>query len=225
MSNMKAPAIPGLVASLFAFVLVPVLWGPAPAAAQLASELPANFYGTYLDEGDVVVAYIGGEECGSSTVTDGLWLITLQLNGCDGRAVSGATVTFTVNGAQADQSWTWTPGFAPDDPIKGIDLTVGGGAGRMPVSPGGPPEPPRLSRTQGLAIFSGGSLDDLEAAGLAACPGGVTIWANEPGGNSYLPFVAGALVPIVNRPFTSAYPDGFDGPEPVIVKDCVTAGG
>ena len=55
---------------------------------------------------------------------------------------------------------------------------------------------------------------------LAACPGGSTLWVNEPHGDGYLPFVPNPEFDIVNAPFMSAYGDGFDGPEAVIVSDC-----
>lgn len=219
MSYARTLALPGLVASLFMLVLAPALWSVGPAAAQTRA-LPADFYGTNIEDGEVVAALIDGVECESSTVTDGLWHITLHEGECGGRAVDGAVVTFTVNGVQADQSVTWGAGFAPPDLVTGMDLTVGGGASSVVAGPDGPPEPPRLSRTQGLAIFSGGTLDDLENALLAACPGGANIFANEPGGDGYLLYVAGAVYSIVNVNFTRAYPDGFDGPEPVVVTRC-----
>lgn len=227
MSNARTLALPGLVASLFMLVLVPGLWSSGPAAAQ-TTDPPAEFYGTNIADGIVVAAIIDGTECDSSTVTGGLWHITLQPDSCGGLAVNGARVTFTVDGVQADQFVTWRAGYGPPDIARGIDLTVGGGAGTVsadPADPDGPPEPPRLSRSQGLAIFSGGSLDDLEAAALAACPGGANVWANAPGGEDYLLFVAGAPFQIVNAAFTRVYGDGFDGPEPVIVTGCKTGTG
>lgn len=228
MSNAKALGLPGLVASLFMLVLAPALWSSGPASAQLGSDLPATLWGTGLDEGVTVAASIGGTECGSTTVdATGAWAILVHPGGCGGGAVSGARVTFTVDGRQADQHLSWTPGYGPPDAVNGIRLTVGGGAPVAvdPVDPDGPPGPPRLSRTQGLAIFSGGALDDLEAAALAACPGGVSIWANEPSGDGYLLYRANAPIALINAPFVSVYGDGFDAPEPVIVTGCVAAGG
>ena len=106
----------------------------------------------------------------------------------------------------------------PPDRSTGIVLTVGGTA--VPVDPDGPPEPPSLSHSSGLAIFSGGSIEDLEAAASALCPGGAEIWVNEPSGNGYLLFVAKARFDIVNTAFRGAYSEGFDGLEPVIVNGC-----
>ena len=223
MSNARTLALPGLVASLFMLVLVPALWSAGPAAAQL--NLPqAVLWGTGLDEGVMVVASIDGAECGSTPAdADGAWVIEVHPGDCDGGAVAGATITFTVGGVQADQTVTWEAGYGPSDLVNGLQLTVGGGL--EPADPGDPPEPPQLSRTQGLAIFSGGSLDDLETAALTDCPGGANIWANEPSGNGYLLYVANAPFQIVNAAFARVYGDGFDGPEPVIVTGCKTAGG
>ena len=216
MSIAKTPATRGLVAALFALILAPAVFTAGPVAAQ-AGDLPAEFYGVGgLQDGDVVVASIGAEECGSSTVADGGWTISVQPGACNGAAVSGATVTFTVNGVLADQSATWEPGYAPADPASGITLTTGG-TGPVTLLP---PDAPTLSRSSGLAIFSGGSIDELEAAATALCPGGANIFTNEPGGNGYLLFVANARFDIVNTSFRGAYSGGFDGPEPVIVQDC-----
>ncbi|MYD66651.1 MAG: hypothetical protein F4X26_11850 [Chloroflexi bacterium] len=228
MSNARTLAVPGLVASVFMLVLASALPGPVPAAAQDLSVFPADLYGTGLPDGTVVAAHIGSTECESTVVEDGVWLIRLYPDDCDGLAVSGARVTFTVDGMQADQYVLWQASYSPPNQTTGIVLTVGSGVPVAvgPVDPDGPPEPPRLSRNRGLAIFSGGSLDDLEAAALAACPGGVTIWANDPDPEGdYLIFRPNPPIPLINVPFRTVYPDGFDGPEPVIITDCVTAGG
>ena len=227
MSNAKRmAAFPGLFVALFALALAPALVSPAVAQTpQLA-----NLYGGGLQEGDEVATLIDGVVCETYTVTaedGGEWYIVMRLGSCGGAAVDGARVTFTVNGNAADQYVTWSDGYTPADRADGITLTFATGGGSVSADPDvdGPPEPPSLSRTNGLAIFSGGTLDDLEAAALAACPGGATIWANAPGGDGYLPFVPNAPIPILNAAFRSAYADGFDGPEPVIVNLCVKTAG
>lgn len=216
MSIAKTPATSGLVAALFALILVPAVFGPGPATAQ--GILGIDLYGTGLEDGDVVVVSINGEECGTLPVAaDGVWAIRVYPGDCNGEAEDGAPITFTLNGDLADQTVTWAAGWLPPDPVNGITLTVGGTG---PSVVNGPPEPPTLSRNSGLAIFGGGSIADLEAAATALCPGGASIWVNEPSGNGYLLFVANARFDIVNSAFRGAYSGGFDGPEPVIVNDC-----
>ena len=213
MSNAKRMALPGLFVALFALALCPVLMSPGPAVAQTPQR--ADLFGSGLQEGDEVVALIDGVMCEDShTVAaedGGWWDIGIALGDCGGGAVDGARITLTVNGVTADQYVTWTDGYFPSDRANGIVLTFASGGGSVSADPAGPPLTATLSRTQGLAIFSGGSLDELEAAALAACPGGVTI---VPTG-----------IPLVNVPFRGAYGGGFDGPEPVIVNQCVTTAG
>ena len=218
MSNAKRVAFPALFVALFALALAPALVSPGHAVAQ-ASPQQANFFGTGLQGGDEVAALIDGVVCGTHTVAaedGGGWIITIKAGSCGGGAVEGARVTFTLNGNTADQWATWSDGYFPSDRVNGIVLTAGSGGPSVPVDPTGA----TLSRTQGLAIFSGGSLDELEAVVLAACPGGALVWANEPSGNGYLSFVPNPAIAILNAAFRSHYPDGFDGPEPVIVEQC-----
>ncbi len=224
MSNAKRAAFPGFLVALFALALAPALVGPGPAVAQVTPQ-KADLYGGGLQEGDVVVASIGGVECGTDTVSaedNGEWYIEVGAGACGGAAVEGARITITVNGNTADQFVTWSDGYTPPDRANGIALTFEGSS--VSADPEGPPPTATLSRSQGLAIFSGGSLDELEAAVLYACPGGATVWANDPSGDGYLPFVPTAI-PLVNAPFRSVYADGFDGPEPVIVNQCSQSAG
>ena len=224
MSNAKRAAFPGFLVALFALALAPALMGPGPAVAQTPQQ--ADLYGGGLQEGDVVAALIGGVECGTHTVSaedNGGWYIVVGAGACGGAAAEGARITITVNGNTADQFVTWSDGYSPPDRANGIALTFAGSS--VSADPEDPPPTATLSRTRGLAIFSGGSLDELEAAALYACPGGVTIWANAPDGDGYLPFVPNAPIPLLNAAFRSAYADGFDGPEPVIVNLCVKTAG
>ena len=220
MSNAKRAAFPGFLVALFALALAPALMGPGPAVAQVTPQ-QANLFGSGLQEGDVVAALINGVECGTHTVAaedGGWWHIVIRSGSCDGGAVEGARITFTVNGNTADQRVTWSDGYVPTDRQNGIVLTFEGSS--VSVDPEGPPLTATLSRSSGLAIFSGGSLDELEAAALAVCPGGALIWANEPSGDGYRSFVPSPAIAILNAAFKAAYPDGFDGPEPVIVEQC-----
>ena len=224
MSNAKRVAFPGFFVALFALALAPALVSPGPAVAQVTPQ-KADLYGGGLQEGNEVAVLIGGVVCETYTVTaedNGEWYIEVGAGSCDGGAVEGARITITVNGNTADQYVTWSDGYTPPDRANGITLTFEGSS--VSVGPERPPDAPSLSRSRGLAIFSGGTLDELEAAVLAICPGGATVWANAPGGDGYLPFIPNAI-PLLNAPFRSAYADGFDGPEPVIVNLCVTTAG
>ncbi len=224
MSNAKRVAFPGFLVALFALALAPALVSPGPVVAQTPQV--ATLYGSGLQEGDEVAALIDGVVCETHTVSaedNGWWDVAIEagpvirVGPCGGVAVEGAVINITVNGEKADQYVTWTAGYTPPDRLNGIALTFGGSS--VSADPKDPPPTATLSRTQGLAIFSGGSLDELEAAALYACPGGVTIWANEPSGEGYLPFAPHAIS-ILSAAFRNVYADGFDGPEPVIVTQC-----
>ena len=227
MRNAKGLANLGFVAALFALILAPMFFDAGSVRAQGA--IPADLYGGGLAEGDVVVASIGDSECGTSTAgPNGGWFVRVYPGDCGGAAVSGATINFTINGDPAAESITFEAGYAPDDAVNGDTLTLWVAPPPMPeatpampeATPEAPPAPPSLSRSSGLAIFSGGSVQQLEAAGVAACPGGSVIWVNEPHDGGYLAFVPKATFDIVNVPFMSAYSGGFDYPEAVIVTEC-----
>ena len=125
-----------------------------PAAfegAARAQTPPASYYGGGLERGDVVTASIGGTECGSDTVGGtGQWAIFVYAGDCGGKASTGATVAFAVNGAPAEQTEAWRPGGTPDDTTNGITLTL------APVRPS--------------AAFHGGGID--EGVVVAASIGG-----------------------------------------------------
>ena len=76
-----------------------------------------------------------------------------------------------------------------------------------------------LSGKSGFVIFSGGSLDDLEAAALDHCPGGAAIWLND-GAGGYVLFPAGSPIPAAQAPARNAHPDGFASAEPVNITAC-----
>ena len=115
--------LPILALAAAAVALAALAGGPAPAAdAQIP---PANFYGAGLDPGAVVTASIGGAACGSSTVdAGGEWAIEIPHGACGGGAVSGAVVSFAIDGVAATPAATWRFGGLPDDPSAGIALTL-----------------------------------------------------------------------------------------------------
>ena len=84
----------------------------------------AYYYG-YAPPGTTVAADIDGEECGATvTNADGEWLIFIYQDDCDGGAVRNAIVGFTINGARANETETWSNGGGPEDVRYGVTLTV-----------------------------------------------------------------------------------------------------
>ncbi len=120
MTQMKGTARLGFAAALLALLLAPLAFGFQSAHAQGPDT--AQYYGTGLNAGDTVGAWIGGTQCSSTTAdADGNWI--LQVGPGDCVPEDGATVNFSVNGEVAEQTETWSGGGAPSDPA-GISLTV-----------------------------------------------------------------------------------------------------
>ena len=114
-------------------MLIPALFSATSAHAQ---NPPATYYGV-ASSGDSISAVIGGTTCDTVTAdANGEWVIEIPESGCDGAAVSGAAVSFTLNGATADQSETWEAGGTPADRVNGISLTATGGGTPAPPDTG-----------------------------------------------------------------------------------------
>ena len=110
-----------VVAAVVAVLVGTALLNGASAHAQ---NPPATYYGI-ATAGDEIGAWIDGALCESSTAdADGGWVVTMNDGSCDGAAVSGATVAFTLNGDLTEQTETWSAGGAPADLVNGITLTV-----------------------------------------------------------------------------------------------------
>lgn len=113
----------GLVAAAAALMLT---LGLASANSVSAQVLPAVLYGQGLEEGQVVTAYIGGEECGSATVDDaGEWTMQIAPD-ADCEPTANAAISFTVDGDPATSSpaAVWNSGGTPSDVANGYTLTV-----------------------------------------------------------------------------------------------------
>ena len=122
MIRMNGPARLGFMAALLALLIAPLAFGFHSAQAQGITS--ATYYGT-ADAGATVGASVGDALCSDTEANaDGEWLITINENDCDGGAVAGATVSFSVNGKTAEQSETWSLGGSPSDITNGIALTV-----------------------------------------------------------------------------------------------------
>ena len=85
--------------------------------ALTASRRPsATFGGGGIDAGVVVAASIGGAACGEAEAgADGRWTIVVREGDCEGRAASGAVVSFTLDGSEARPAAAWEPGGEDDD--------------------------------------------------------------------------------------------------------------
>jgi hypothetical protein len=113
----------GLVAAAAALMLS---MGLAVAGSAQAQVLPAVLYGKGLEAGSEVSASIGGEVCGTTTVTAaGEWTMQIPPD-ADCSPTAGAAISFTVDGDPATSSpaATWASGGTPSDIANGYALTV-----------------------------------------------------------------------------------------------------
>lgn len=113
----------GLVAAAAALMLS---LGLAVAGSAQAQVLPAVLYGKGLEAGSEVTASIGGEVCGTATVTAaGEWTMQIAPD-ADCSPTAGAAISFTVDGdaATASPAATWASGGTPSDIANGYKLTV-----------------------------------------------------------------------------------------------------
>jgi hypothetical protein len=123
------------VAAVASLVLVLGVLAGGVAHAQF---LPAVFYGTGLEAGQTVEAFIEGKSCGSTKTNDaGEWIMQIPPDApcapAPGTPISrGATVAFTLDGqpAAVDPPATWESGGIPTANIRqGYTLTVEGAGG------------------------------------------------------------------------------------------------
>ena len=108
MNMTKGPARLGFAAALLALLIAPLAFGVHSAHAQGPTQ--NIYYGTGLDDGVMIAASIDGALCGETenSASDG-WVIYVDEGACDGAAADGATITFTLDGAEAEQTATWSP--------------------------------------------------------------------------------------------------------------------
>ena len=122
MIGTKGTARLGFFAALLALLIAPMAIGFQTTHAQ--GPTVATYYGI-TDAGATVGASIDGASCGETPANDaGQWLLSIDENGCDGAATDGATVSFSLNGAEAEQTETWSKGGGPADTVNGVTLTV-----------------------------------------------------------------------------------------------------
>ena len=93
-------------------------------ATAHAQTPPAIYFGTGLELGDEVEAFIGVTSCGTSTAdAAGEWVIVIATNApCS--PSEGAKVSFTLNGKTAEEAQTWAGGGTPESLDTGMALTA-----------------------------------------------------------------------------------------------------
>ncbi len=118
MNMTKGPARLGFVVALLALLIAPLAFGGHSAQAQGPTQ--NTYYGSGLDDGVMVGASIDDVLCGETeNSASGGWVIRIDEGDCDGGAVGGATITFSLDGAAAEQTATWSPANSAD-----LSLTV-----------------------------------------------------------------------------------------------------
>lgn len=120
------------MASLGSAIAIAAVMFGALSASTNAQTPPFTAYGTGLDAGAEVTAWIGEDACGEATAdADGNWLIYVEAGG-DCAPVEGDEISFQLDGADANETATYVAGGAPDDVANGIDLTLAEGGGETP---------------------------------------------------------------------------------------------
>jgi hypothetical protein len=116
-----------------AFVVAVALFGALSTSAS-AQAAPFTAYGTGATAGDEIGIWAGSTLCTTATVdSSGNWgpvQVGESLGDCS--FADGDTISFSVNGAVADESETWAAQGAPADRANGTTLTVTGGEAPVP---------------------------------------------------------------------------------------------
>jgi len=144
-----------------AFAVAVSLFG-AFATSASAQSVPFTAYGTGATEGDSIGIWAGTTQCGDAVTADasGNWgpvQVADSLGDCT--FADGDTISFSLNGAVADQTETWSVGGRPADAATGTVLTATGG-GETPV--------PGDTGNAGFASTSTSSIAALLLAAMAA---------------------------------------------------------
>ena len=192
-------------------MLAAALYVPAPAQAQT---LPYKAWGAGRAAGDVIVALKGGAEVGRVVVTAaGTWEVNI-LGGGAANVANGDTIGFTVNGRAANETVTYAAGQFAMPP--GLVLTVPAAAPAPAPTP--TPAPPATvergkiagtpvfdSTGSALAIYAGGTVDELAAEGARHKSTG--IWVQDASGTYHLYVIGGPA--FIGDQFRAKFPGGF----------------
>jgi len=203
------------LAALALLVATTLSWSPAEAQVP-----PFKAWGPGLKSGEVVRAFKGSAQVGQTTVTSaGTWEMDIQSAGA-ASVVNGDKITFTVEGRVAAESATFNIGQFVLPP--GLTLTTAA-AGTTPASTATATPVAAATNTadrgklagspifdstgRALAVFNGGTVDELGAEGTRTNATGV--WVQAPDGSFQL-FVIGGPV-FLNDQFRTKFPTGFAG--------------
>ncbi len=155
---------PRALVAAASLALVLSLFAPGAAHAQF---LPAVFYGTGLQPGQRVDAYVYDKFCGSTTTNDrGEWLLQIPA-GAQCGPTDGAPVTFTVDSQvmASDPPATWQSGGIPAGSIPtGYTLTPGNGV-TLPPAPSVTGTPTPGGTTTGTPAATGTGTATADGSG------------------------------------------------------------
>ena len=197
-------------AALLALIAIALL----PASTAQADTLPFKAWGSGRTAGQVIVALKGGTQVATATVTaDGGWDMNIHGGGA-ANINNGDMISFTVDGKAAKETISWLSGQFVLTP--GLVLTLATTAAATPAPVVTPPvaagtkfaATPIFDATgRSLAVFTGGSVNDLTTAATDARASGV--WVQDSTGMFQLFIVGGPS--FIGDQFRAKFTAGFSG--------------
>jgi hypothetical protein len=176
---------PRALVAAASLALVLSLFAPGAARAQF---LPAVFYGTGLQPGQSVDAYVYDKFCVSTTANDrGEWVLQIPAEAPCG-PTDGAPVTFTVDSQvmTSAPAATWQSGGIPAGSIAtGYTLTPGSGV-TLPPAPSVTATPPLGSSGTTTGTPGADGTGTATSTGTAEGNGDSSEDGDDDGGNSML---------------------------------------
>lgn len=191
----------------------------APAAE--AQVPPFKAWGSGLKSGEVVRAFKGTTQVGQGTANaSGNWDIDIPAGG-SANVANGDTITFTVDGRAAKETATFNvgqfvapPGLTLTTPAPAATPTATATPAANPAIPANTPAAQRGKLAsnpvfdptgRALAVFNGGSIDQLATEAQRVDSKGIWVQASD---GSYQVFVIGGPA-FLNDQFRAKFPDGF----------------
>ncbi len=138
-------------------------------ASTAHAQAPMLVYGPAAS-GAVIVVSVDGAVCETATVgaeaaSSTGYLFVAQIDDGECGASSGSAITFTVDGAAANESASWSAGGAPADTAVGITLTTVDAAAEAAAAEVAAPAPPD---TGDAGLVAASSTSPWLAFGLGA---------------------------------------------------------